>query len=152
MADPSRTRNGKAPVVAGSAHTPAIPMNLRHHLLLTLSLLTLSAAALAEPLPPAARAEVTAVLNRLEASGCEFNRNDRWYSGAQARAHLQRKLDHVESKAVVKTAEGFIYLAASQSSVTGVAYQVRCSGQAPEASAAWLLKQLAELRRARPGA
>ncbi|UJW81304.1 DUF5329 domain-containing protein [Hydrogenophaga sp. SL48] len=123
-----------------------------HRLLLTLSLLSLSAAALAEPLPPAAKAEVTAVLNRLEASGCEFNRNDRWYSAAQARAHLQRKLDYVESKASAKTAEGFINLAASKSSVTGVAYQVRCSGQAPEASAAWLLKQLAELRRAKPGA
>ena len=127
-------------------------MNLIHHLVLTLSLMLASTAALAEPLPPAAKAEVTAVLNRLEASGCEFNRNDRWHSAAQARAHLQRKLDHVESKAAVKTAEGFIYLAASKSSATGVAYQVRCSGQAPEASAAWLLKQLAELRRAKPGA
>ena len=127
-------------------------MNLIHHLVLTLSLMLASTAALAEPLPPAAKAEVTAVLNRLEASGCEFNRNDRWHSAAQARAHLQRKLDHVESKAAVKTAEGFIYLAASKSSVTGVAYQVRCRGQAPEASAAWLLKQLAELRRAKPGA
>jgi hypothetical protein len=127
-------------------------MNLRHHLLLALSLTTLSAAALAEPLPPAAKAEVTAVLNRLEASGCEFNRNDRWHSAAQARAHLQRKLDFVESKAAVKTAEGFIQLAASKSSVTGAAYQVRCRGQAQETSAAWLLKQLAELRRAKPGA
>lgn len=127
-------------------------MNLRHHLILALSLLTLSTAALAEPLPPAAKAEVTAVLNRLEASGCEFNRNDRWHSAAQARVHLQRKLDHVESKGSVKTAEGFIYLAASKSSVTGVAYQVRCSGRAPVASTAWLLQQLDELRRAKPGA
>lgn len=127
-------------------------MNLRHHLILALSLTTLSAAALAEPLPPEAKAEVTAVLNRLEASGCEFNRNDRWHSAAQARAHLQRKLDFVESRAAVKTAEGFIQLAASKSSVTGAAYQVRCRGQAPEASSAWLLKQLSELRRAKPGA
>lgn len=123
-----------------------------HRVLLTLSLLTLSAAALAEPLPPAAKAEVTAVLNRLEASGCEFKRNDRWHSAAQARVHLQRKLDHVESKEAVKTAEGFIYLAASKSSVTGVAYLVRCSGRAPEASTAWLLLQLADVRRNKPGA
>ena len=127
-------------------------MHAHHHLILALSLTTLSAAALAEPLPPAAKAEVTAVLNRLEASGCEFNRNDRWYSAAQARVHLQRKLDHVESKESVKTAEGFIYLAASKSSVTGVAYQVRCRGQAPVASTAWLLRQLDEFRRTKPGA
>jgi len=123
-----------------------------HRVLLTLSLLTLSTAAVAEPLPPAAKTEVTAVLNRLEASGCEFKRNDRWHSAAQARAHLQRKLDHVESKEAVKTAEGFIYLAASKSSVTGEAYQVRCSGRAPVASTAWLLQQLAELRRSKSGA
>ena len=122
------------------------------HRFVTLSLMLASTAAFAEPLPPAAKAEVIAMLNRLEASGCEFNRNDRWHSAAQARAHLQRKLDEVEKRAAVKTAEGFIYLAASKSSVTGAAYQVRCSGQAPEPSTAWLLKQLAELRRARPGA
>ncbi|MGS5088840.1 DUF5329 family protein [Hydrogenophaga sp. A37] len=127
-------------------------MQLLHRFAITLSLFAVSLAAFAEPLPPAAKAEVTAVLNRLEASGCEFNRNDRWYSAAQARAHLQRKLDHVESKEAVKTAEGFIYLAASKSSVTGVAYQVRCSGRAPVPSAAWLLQQLDELRRAKPGA
>jgi Family of unknown function (DUF5329) len=123
-----------------------------HHHLLTLSLTLAFTAAFAEPLPPAAKAELIALLNRLEASGCEFHRNDRWHSAAQARVHLERKLDEVERRAAVKTAEGFIYLAASKSSVTGVAYQVRCSGQAPEASTAWLLKQLAELRRARPGA
>lgn len=119
--------------------------------LLYLLLLTVSTSALTEPLPPAARAEVTAVLNRLEGSGCGFNRNDRWHSASQARAHLQRKLDHVERNEAVKTAEGFIYLAASKSSVTGAAYQVRCSGQAPVASTAWLLQRLAELRRAKSG-
>lgn len=128
-----------------------LPMSV-HHRLLTLSLTLAFTAALAEPLPPASKAELTALLNRLEASGCEFHRNDRWHSAAQARVHLQRKLDYLESKGSVKTAEGFIYLAASKSSVTGAAYQVRCSGQAPETSTAWLLKQLAELRRTRPGA
>lgn len=120
-------------------------------LAVALTLMTVSGAAFAEPLPAAAKAEVTAVLNRLEASGCEFNRNDRWYSGARARSHLEKKLAYVEKSASVKTAEGFIFLAASKSSVTGEAYQVRCGGRAPVASAAWLLQQLDELRRAKPG-
>jgi hypothetical protein len=34
------------------------------------------------------------------------------------RTHLQRKLDYMEGNASVKTAEGFIYLAANKSSAT----------------------------------
>jgi hypothetical protein len=68
----------------------------------------LAATAFAAPLPPAARAEVDALLGRLQASGCEFNRNGSWYAGADAKAHLLKKLDYLEGKDLVKTAEQFI--------------------------------------------
>ena len=82
----------------------------------------------AAPLPPAAKAEVVALLSRLEASGCEFKRNGSWYSGAEARAHLARKLDYFEGKGTLQTAEQFIEQAASTSSSTGQPYKVRCGG------------------------
>ena len=59
------------------------------------------------------RAEVVAMLGRLESSGCQFKRNSSWHSGPEARAHLLRKLDYVEKNASAKTAEEFIALAAS---------------------------------------
>ena len=59
----------------------------------------LATAALAGPLSPAARGEIEALLARLEVSGCQFNRNGSWYSAAQAKAHLQRKLEYLENKA-----------------------------------------------------
>jgi hypothetical protein len=31
-------------------------------------------------------------MSRLEVAGCEFNRNGKWYSGANAKFHLLRKL------------------------------------------------------------
>lgn len=113
-------------------------------------LLSLSAVATAAPLPPAARAEVDALLNRLQSSGCEFNRNGSWHAGADAKAHLLKKLDYLEGKNLVKTAEQFIEKGASASSVSGKPYLVRCAGKAPVESAAWLTAELQRVRAAPP--
>ena len=79
-------------------------MNILKPLLPALALATCLAAT-ATPLPPAARAEVDALLARLQSSGCEFNRNGSWHSGAEAKAHLLKKLDYLEGKNLVTTAE-----------------------------------------------
>ncbi|PTT86975.1 hypothetical protein DBR42_12650 [Pelomonas sp. HMWF004] len=104
--------------------------------------------ATAAPLPPAARAEVDALLARLQASGCEFNRNGSWYAGAEAKAHLLKKLDALESKNMVATAEQFIERGATSSSMSGKPYLVRCGGQAPVESAQWLKATLQQVRAA----
>ena len=104
--------------------------------------------AIAAPLPEPARSEVLALLARLESSGCQFNRNGAWYPGSEARAHLQRKLDYVEKHASPKSAEDFIDLAATSSSVSGQPYLVRCGAGVSEPSSAWLKRELRELRNA----
>jgi len=103
----------------------------------------------AAPLPTPARAEVDALLARLQSSGCKFNRNGSWYSGADAKAHLLKKLDYLESKDLVKTAEQFIERGASGSSMSGKPYLVRCAGKAPVESARWLAAELQQLRASR---
>jgi hypothetical protein len=115
-----------------------------------LVLLAAAQAATAAPLPPAARAEVDALLNRLQTSGCEFNRNGSWYAGADAKAHLLKKLDYLEGKSLVASAEQFIERGATGSSMSGKPYQVRCAGKAPVESAQWLKAELQQLRAARP--
>jgi len=116
----------------------------------TLLLLTFATSfATAAPLPPAARAEVDLLLTRLQASGCEFNRNGSWYSGADARAHLLKKLDYLEGKDLVTTAEQFIERGAATSSMSGKPYLVRCAGKAPVESAKWLAAELQQVRAAR---
>ena len=105
-----------------------------------------SLGAMAEPMPTVARAEVAAALERLEFSGCKFSRNGAWYTGTQARQHLQKKFDYAEKKASVKTAEEFIALAASKSSATGESYQVKCGNQPSVPSAVWLLQQVQDGR------
>lgn len=106
----------------------------------------IASAAGAAPLPAPARAEVEALLGRLQASGCEFNRNGTWYSGAEAKTHLQRKLEYLEKKEMVRNAEQFIELGASASSSSGKAYLVRCGASAPLESKAWLGAELKAMR------
>lgn len=101
----------------------------------------------AEPLAPAVKAEVRTLLTRLESSGCKFNRNGTWYSGREARGHLQRKLEQVEEQAKVPTTEAFIEMAASKSSMTGKPYLVQCPGEKSVASAWWLATQLTAVRK-----
>jgi hypothetical protein len=92
------------------------------------------------------RAEVDGLLSKLEASGCQFYRNGDWHTSAEAKVHLVRKLDYLENKGTLKSAEQFIELAATKSSVTGQAYQVKCASSAAVPSATWLTQQLQSLR------
>lgn len=95
---------------------------------------------------PAVRAEIDQLLTKLQASGCEFNRNGSWYSGAEAKDHLLRKLEYIENKGTLQSTEQFIELAASKSSFSGKAYQVRCGNEPAQESQAWLTKQLGAIR------
>jgi len=111
-----------------------------------LALATATAAAHAAPLPAPARAEVDALLARLQTSGCQFNRNGSWYSGAEAKDHLLRKLEYLEKKDLVKNAEQFIDLGATASSSSGKAYMVKCGAAAPVESKTWLTTELKAIR------
>ncbi|WP_372340002.1 DUF5329 domain-containing protein [Pseudomonas sp. Leaf58] len=94
---------------------------------------------------PQATQEITRLLDFVEHSGCKFFRNGTEYSGPRARAHLEEKLHYLESKNLVKSAEDFIDLAATKSSVSGRIYEVRCSEGAEPAST-WLQRELQRQR------
>jgi hypothetical protein len=104
--------------------------------------------AIAAPTPAPVRTEIDALLASLQSSGCQFNRNGSWYSGSEAKDHLFRKLRYIEGRDTIQSTEQFIELAASRSSSSGRAYQVRCDGQEPTASQAWLTRQLTVNREA----
>ena len=112
----------------------------------TLLALLTTPALMAAPLPLSQRAEIDALMAKLQTSACEFNRNDSWHSAAEAKTHLLRKLDYLESKNAVQTTEQFIELGASQSSLSGRAYQVRCGSAAAVDSKSWLNAQLKFIR------
>jgi len=114
--------------------------------LLFLLIVIFATAGNAASLSLTARAEIDALLSRLEASSCTFNRNGTWYPATEAKSHLLRKLKYLEDRGAVQSAEQFIELAASSSSTTGQPYLVKCGSGAPVQSGTWLLSELQVMR------
>lgn len=111
---------------------------------LCLALALMAGAAWAAP-PPSVQNEIEHLLRYLETSGCAFYRNGRWHDAPAARAHIEKKYDYLRKRDRVETTEAFIERAASQSSMSGEVYRVKCDGAVTD-SGAWLR---AELRRYR---
>ena len=107
-------------------------------------LLLVAACASAAP-TETSRKEIAGLMDALSASGCQFQRNGDWHGAKEARAHLQRKYDYLLNKDKVDTAEQFIQRAASQSSMSGRAYRVKCAGREQDA-ADWFTAQLQKIR------
>ena len=66
--------------------------------------------------------EITHLIAYLENSGCQFNRNGSWHEAKDASA-------------------------ASESSLSGNPYQVKCNGSEPVESASWFKAELANYRK-----
>ncbi len=96
--------------------------------------------------PPAATHEIAQLFELLAHSQCRFYRNGTWYDATRAVAHLRRKYDYLRERNLVTTTESFIDRAASQSSLSGKPYRVRCDGKAAVDSRAWFTAQLQRLR------
>jgi hypothetical protein len=89
-----------------------------------LSVLLLASAQAAPP--PVSAGEIDRLIAAMGASGCDFERNGRWYPAKQAEEHLRRKYEWLRRRDLVASAEQFIERAGTQSSMSGRAYRVRC--------------------------
>jgi hypothetical protein len=117
---------------------------------LTAALCIFLQAARAAP-PPAAEIEINHLLGLIENSGCEFFRNGSWYDAQRAAAHLRAKYEALAANGQIETAEDFIDKAASNSSMSGQAYLIRCGGAAPMTTRQWFSAALARHRSASGG-
>jgi hypothetical protein len=96
--------------------------------------------------PAAAIVEINHLLGLMEQSGCEFFRNGTWYDAQRAQAHLREKFDVLAASNQIKTAEDFIEKAASNSSMSGRPYQIRCAGAAAMTTNQWFSAALTRFR------
>lgn len=119
--------------------------------LVALLLGLLASTVVASPTSAPVRAEIDAVLAKLQSSGCQFDRNGSWYSSSEAKNHILRKLDYLEGKTTIQSTEQFIELAASKSSSSGKPYHVKCGTEAAVESQKWLSKQLVVMRASAKG-
>ena len=100
----------------------------------------------AGPTPAPVRAEINALLERMQSSECRFYRNGEWFSAVRARRHLLSKLENAEKVTTLDTSEAFIALVATKSSASGRPYQVSCAGGVVRPSADWLTAELTAIR------
>ncbi|MGE5774493.1 MAG: DUF5329 domain-containing protein [Hyphomicrobiales bacterium] len=112
--------------------------------LLLLGLLSLPVAR-AEP-PINVQIEVSFLLGYVEGSGCAFYRNGSWHDARTAQAHLRDKYNYLAARNLIATTEDFIDRAATESSLSGRPYEVRCNGGAVVTSNQWLRDELARYR------
>ncbi len=87
--------------------------------------------------------EIQHLLRYIESSGCDFERNGTVYDSGQARSHIERKYDYIESR--IDNTEDFIKYAATESSISGEKYHVACNGKR-QTSAEWLHDELSRYR------
>ena len=106
---------------------------------------TFTSAAAAAP-PDATVKEVNHLLERIGNSGCEFYRNGVWFKGNLGQSHLRDKFEYLVKKDQISATSDFIDKAATESSMTGLAYRVRCKGHDDVLSKQWLNEELARYR------
>lgn len=96
----------------------------------------------AEELSSSAKQEIEHLFTHLKSSGCQFNRNGSWYSAAEASVHIRKKYDYLVGKGLLDTSESFIEKAATESSMSGKQYQVKCEGHSVVLSSVWFNNEL----------
>ena len=96
---------------------------------------------------PATKLEIAHLLLYLQESGCQFDRNGTWYDSTEAMSHLNKKYQYLLGKELILSSEDFIEGAASESSMSGRAYRVRCGSNPSVNSADWFRAELEKYRK-----
>jgi hypothetical protein len=108
--------------------------------------IALAVTSLALSATPQVEAEVDGLLAALKGSDCRFQRNGTWYDAHLAAEHLETKRAYFRRLGRIHSAEDFIRLAATESSMSGKAYSVACPGKPEVPSATWLGEELRRIR------
>jgi Family of unknown function (DUF5329) len=101
--------------------------------------------------PALTKQEIAHLFTVLEASTCQFQRNGTWHSAKDATTHLQTKYKYLQDKDLVPSTEMFIERAATESSFSGKAYQIKCGDSVTQSSASWFFAALYKYRNPKKG-
>jgi len=89
-------------------------------------------------------AEIDHLLNYVKKTSCSYIRNGSEHSGVDAAEHIKKKYDYFKDE--IRSAEDFIRLSASKSTMTGSKYYIQCPNSTKVESAKWLLLELKRFR------
>jgi uncharacterized protein DUF5329 len=107
--------------------------------------LVIAPPARAEP-PATVKQEINYLIRYIADSGCEFKRNGIWNNSKTAEAHVRGKYDFLVTLGRIDTTKDFIDKAATESSLSGQPYEVRCGGDLPARTGTWLSNEIARYR------
>lgn len=91
-----------------------------------------------------AEAEIQGLIEAVQVSGCEFERNGKRYDSLEAADHM--RLKYRRGKRYAKTVEQFIDRLASKSSISGRPYVIICADSGEHTAKQWLEIELAAQR------
>ncbi|WP_299979413.1 DUF5329 family protein [uncultured Pseudoteredinibacter sp.] len=98
--------------------------------------------------PAKSQQEINHLLAYVKSTNCQYERNGKRHSGKEAVKHIQRKYRYFADE--IKTAEDFIRLCATKSTMSGKYYKVHCvTGKAIKneiKSVDWLSEELLRYR------
>ncbi|MEM7009549.1 MAG: DUF5329 family protein [Thermodesulfobacteriota bacterium] len=94
--------------------------------------------------PASQKPEVEHLLEFIESTQCEFERNGKKYSGERASKHIKRKYKHFRDQ--ISTTEEFIEYSGTKSTISGKDYLVYCDSEQPVTSKDWLMEELVLFR------
>lgn len=99
--------------------------------------------------PAATKVEIAHLFAVLETSNCQFYRNGSWHDAKEASAHMSTKYKYLQNLNLVPSTEKFIERAATESSFSNKAYQIKCADGVAQASAPWFTAALMKFRAAK---
>jgi hypothetical protein len=118
--------------------------HVRRTLLAAAATITFALAQASAAANPSPKDEIDHLLNFVAASSCTFIRNGTEYPSDKARDHLASKYQLAGSR--ITTAEEFIKYLATESSMSGELYRVKC-GKTDALSGVWLTNELNRYRK-----
>lgn len=91
------------------------------------------------------QSEIDHLLLFVENTECMFERNGTSHSGKEAVEHIKKKYNYYKDE--IDSAEKFIKLSATKSTLSGKYYMILCNGRPIIKSQDWLLQELKNYRR-----
>ncbi len=88
--------------------------------------------------------EINHLLNYVGETKCDFIRNGIYYKSDKTVSHINKKYAYFKNK--INTAEEFIELSATKSTISNKPYLIECEGQPQQTSKQWLLDELMRYR------
>jgi len=91
------------------------------------------------------KTEIAHLLEYVKTTECKYIRNGTYHDGVKAATHIKSKYDYFKND--IASAEDFIRLSATKSTMFGNKYYIKCSGSPKIESRVWLLQELERYRK-----